>query len=506
MTRGELLERVDLSARERHFLDHLLPVWRALPHEARGTVYVASEDLARQAARLVDDPVAVGWPPRGRRLGPILVASWSDLRVCSRTRRRVVFFEHGAGQTYSKRLASYAGGPGREKVSLFVVPSERVAARNRRYYPTTPTAIVGSPKVDELLALGHPPADPPTVAVAFHWRCELVPETGSGLDDFAGELAATRARLADLGVTMLGHAHPRIFDEARSVYLAAGIEPVAHFADVVRRAHVYAVDNSSTLFEFAALDRPVVVLNPHAYRRDVDHGLRFWTEADVGLHAAPGELADGLLAALEDRPDVASSRRAAVARAYAVTDGTSSTRAAEAIVNTLEHRRGCLVCGATSCACGPKTTVLGVDEHVYDRPRGSSPMTKKRYPNPARAGAYLKLSDRDAAALGLLGTGEDARRPGPAPTDVTNPGGGAPLVSSTPPEDAPAGKSTRKPSRSAQEAAEGAMAPSGPTHRARNAAENDDESSESDDESEAKTKKRPAPTSRRRRPATPKTT
>jgi len=495
--------KVELSARECHFLDHLLPVWRELPPDARGTVFVGSEEVAARARALLEEPVVVGWPTRDRSLGPVLVAAWGDLRVTARTRRRAILFEHGAGQHYGARHPSYVGGPGREKVALFVVPSRQAAARNRRYYPAAPVVAVGSPRVDELRKL-ESPSGSPTVAVSFHWRCPVAPETGTGLDDFAPELAATRARLADSGVELIGHAHPRILDEARTVYRSAGIELVADFADVVRRAHVYAVDNSSTLFEFAALDRPVVVLNPRAYRRSVSFGLRFWSEADVGIHAAPGELADRLLDALEDRPEVAASRKAAVARVYAVTDGTSSARAARAIVNLLDRRRGCLVCGTPSCACGPETTTFPIDDPARMETPRMRHGTKKRYPNPDRPGAFLKLSDRDAARLGLLGTGEPLSAPGPAATEVTNTGPDAALVSpssdSETPETSETPGETREAVPDAPGPSSGALQRSGPTHRARTKNDEGDE----DDEGEAKTKKRPAPTSRRR-PRAPKT-
>lgn len=492
--------RVDLSAREGHFLEHLAPVWRELPADRRGTIYVATDELEARARELeLEEPIVVGWPERGRKLGPIIVASWSDLRVVARTGRKIALFEHGAGQSYGNRHPSYIGGTGREKVSVFIVPSEQAAARTRRYYPTRRVVVAGCPKLDELLEL-EPPSGPTTVAISFHWRCEVLPETGSAIDAFALELEPTRRRLEAEGIRLLGHAHPRIYDEARAVFRAAGIETVKTFAEVVARAHVYAVDNSSTLFEFAALDRPVVVLNAPEYRRGVEHGLRFWTEADVGLQVDdPAELAPTILEAIADPDPVARSRRAAVGRAYSVRDGSSARIAAEAILSLIRGK--CPLCGVPACACGPKTTIVAVDQRVRSREPMAGPL--KRYPNPTRPGSFLKLSDADAKRLGL--TGGSAAPPVAPPVrldDVVNELGSSASEPATGPESSPAvdvGAAAPSASTSSEGPPPGALAPGGPTRRARASSSSKSKAPDAPAEGEPKDKARPAPGRRRRR-------
>jgi hypothetical protein len=108
-----------------------------------------------------------------------------------------------------------------------------------------------------------------------------------------------RRSLAQLGTTLpvIGHSHPRLASTARAVFERAGIEFVPDLADVARRATVYAVDNSSTLWEMAVA-RPVIAMNAPWYRRDVSHGLRFWSHipgADVDDAAALVEAARHLL-------------------------------------------------------------------------------------------------------------------------------------------------------------------------------------------------------------------
>lgn len=498
---------IDFLTRERHFLDHLAPVWQAIPPRYRGTFY-ASSDEARARARALGLEVTPGAPSRDKRAGPIVVASSGDLVTASRCRRQVIYCEHGAGQSYGNRHTSYAGGRGRDTVALFLVPNAYAGDRNRRYYPGARIEVVGCPKLDNLKEISTP-AGAPTVAISFHWRCTVQPETGSALDDFAPELDATRRRLEEAGVELIGHAHPRILNEAREVFELAGIEVVDNFETVVERAHAYAVDNSSTLFEFAALGRPVIVLNARAYRRDVDFGLRFWKEASVGIQADPGELADRLLEALADPPAVARSRSESIERVYPFADGSSSSRAAEAIVSLIRGK--CPVCGVAACACGPATTVIPIDERIRDRERMSG---LKKYPNPAKAGAFLRLNDADAKRLGLLGTdvgSVSSSTPRPV-DDVVNELGSRAQSAQEPPESPPPAPRHEEGSESEEgdpvpvsgassEFPAGAIAPGGPTARARRAAASapEEEQEEPGDETAPGHKKRPAPTSRRRR-------
>jgi hypothetical protein len=107
---------------------------------------------------------------------------------------------------------------------------------------------------------------------------------------------------------------------------------VPDFADVCRRADVYVCDNSSTLYEFASTGRPVVVLNSPQYRGTVNHGLRFWDAAHVGLHAWPGDnLGDVVERALQDPPKAREDREDALDIVYAYRTG-GAQRAADAIV------------------------------------------------------------------------------------------------------------------------------------------------------------------------------
>jgi CDP-glycerol glycerophosphotransferase (TagB/SpsB family) len=98
------------------------------------------------------------------------------------------------------------------------------------------------------------------------------------------------------------------------------------------KADVYIIDNSSTLFEFASLDKPVVVLNPPWYRREINHGLRFWEFADVGVNCNNGgKLASCVDKALDDPSEIQKRRRQINNILYPIRDGSSSERAANEI-------------------------------------------------------------------------------------------------------------------------------------------------------------------------------
>lgn len=497
---GELERRnpIDFAAHTVAYVEHLAPIYLALSEELRGRFFVSSwaheraleEGIPDEVLRITDaDRLPAG--------GPIVVASFFDLRRTGS--RPVIFSEHGAGQTYGNRHSSYAGGAGRERVALFLCPNEAVELRNRKHYPRTPTAVVGSPRVERLLELEREQG-PAAVAISFHWRCEVVPEAGTALDFYRPVLAELREKLEAEGIELLGHAHPGIAAELAEVYAELGIEFVPSFADVVARADLYVVDNSSTLFEFAALDRPVVVLNAPQYRREKSFGLRFWTEADVGLNVDyPDELLPTVLRALEDPPEVAEVRRRAVARTYPVTDG-AARRAARAIESIVKTPPRCAVCGADHASCGGPTTVVPIDERTRSR---ETVGTLKRYPNPAKKGAFLLLKDADAERLGLLGSDAGDAFTSRAPSvDVTNEGGAA-LVSSGATAESAESAENEEPGA---DAPEGALRPGGPTQRARaKAAANPEEDPVTDPEEstvdDPKDKARPQPTARRRRAA-----
>lgn len=338
---------IDAIAGESQFLDHLAPVWSMLPD--RGRLIVDLPIAPRAVAKGLDheaiDFSAVKYrsePPKARvEDGPIaFVVSIGDIKIGRRLGyRRFVFMEHGAGQAYigergsMARHPSYAGGMDREDVELFLVPNEYSANLWRTAYPNASVSIVGCPKLDSL-----PQRDgggPPVVAISFHWRGWVSPEAGSAKGLFMPVMAGLAKRFH-----LIGHAHPGKGwgDTMAREYQRAGIEFVPDFEDVCRRADLYVVDNSSTLFEFAATGRPVVVLNAREYRKTVSHGLRFWDAANVGIQVDdPALLGDAIAEALTDPPAVAAARENALSIVYAYRSG-GAARAVGVITDWLTGR------------------------------------------------------------------------------------------------------------------------------------------------------------------------
>lgn len=340
---------IDAIACEPQFLDHLAPVWRALP--VRGTFHVDQRFADR--ATFPVEPLDSDAVRRSMRMpeariedGPAcLVASYGDIKVARRLGyRRFAFLEHGIGQSYTpvgrKGHGSYAGGVDRDDCGLFLVPNEYAAEHWRRAYPGARVEVVGSPRLDDLPARG--PGDGPVVAVSFHWPAYVHPYAGNAYGDFHRSLRALAERFR-----VIGHAHPKGDwpDRMARFYRRAGIEFVRDFDEVCRRADVYVCDNSSTIFEFASTGRPVVLMNARNWTRKVSLGLRFWDAAHVGrnVDAAGDErvTTSSLLRAVEGAlaNDDAAMRDHALSVVYAHRTGAAE-RAAAAIREWLGYATG----------------------------------------------------------------------------------------------------------------------------------------------------------------------
>lgn len=328
--------RIDVFASQPHYLDHMAPVWRALPEERRGDVFVTRPAL--RSHPLVDEAGGQVKNERNmRQVSRVLVAGGGDARIASRYGWGVALLDHGAGQTYNdgKPSSSYSGGLGRESVGLFLCVNEASAESNRRAYERR-TVVVGSPRLQDLaLARAlHEPSGPPTLALTWHWPCNIAPESGWLLPEFRPALARLRSEWRG---PIIGHAHPKAYRWAVQAYREVGIEPVPTWHEVVMRADVLSFDNTSAGLEAAALGIPVVLCESMKWRRDVEHGLRFWRWADIGPvvrddtypEALAGKWIAAAVSALTDRDTYAPRIAAMTDEVYPYRDDAAQRAADE---------------------------------------------------------------------------------------------------------------------------------------------------------------------------------
>lgn len=326
--------RVDVIAGEPQMIDHTAPVYLALPPEVRGDYIVRRSS----AARTREAPIA-----RAERRGvaavadakdkarPVLVTSYGDHKYARlQGRKRIVRMEHGIGQSFvGSSHPSYAGGSDAQDVGLFLCPNEHSAARWRAAYPAASVEVVGCPKLD---GLPRKPDAGRTVALSFHWS--HVFSRDSALTESSGSFEEYRSAVTHLAqhYRVLGHGHPRTIDKLAPHYRRAGIRLVRDFEDVCRLADVYVCDTNSTIYEFASTGRPVVVVNGSHFRKDVEHGLRFWEASGVGVNCDhPSELVAAVEEALDDDLAQRNDRERALDMVYAYRTGAAK-RAADAIV------------------------------------------------------------------------------------------------------------------------------------------------------------------------------
>lgn len=320
---------IDAYASQPHYIDHMAPIWSI--YEETNRFFVAGLPADQGNTEGLS-----GWtpghpPPSGL---PLLVAGYIDER--STTRKKIIYLEHGAGQTYSgdpvvRRNPSYSGGTEHERVALFLCPSETVAERWRAAYPSTPAVAVGCPKLDHWhRTASRLPARGKTVAITFHHDAALCPETSTALHAYEGSMPATVAALRAVGYDVIGHGHPRLRRAVSRLWASCGVPYVDSFAQVMLSASVLCVDNSSVGPEFASTGRPIVWMNAPTYRRNIDHGGRFWNWTDgIPTVDRPEELPGAVEAALSGVHDEAY--RKLVDSVYVACDGQAAVRAAQAI-------------------------------------------------------------------------------------------------------------------------------------------------------------------------------
>lgn len=192
---------------------------------------------------------------------------------------RIIYVEHGAGQSYngdprSRDHPAYHGSSHHpDRVIAYISPRQEVADSWDK-----PAFAAGAPVCDSAVGVG--PTSQPVAAITFHWNASRIcPEAGSALEHYAEYLGDLYDELGNQGFVVIAHHHPRDHRMSmmwKNVRVRRPPIDVVPVEDVRRYASLLICDNSSLMYEMAYLTQDVVALNCPEYRRHVEHGLRFW--------------------------------------------------------------------------------------------------------------------------------------------------------------------------------------------------------------------------------------
>lgn len=309
------MTKIDIISSLPHYHRHMLPIYAALPPELRGDYH---------PGRAYPEPGNVG-----------LVAAWSDLEPL-RANYPYFYVEHGAGQTYGGDIKSAAqpgyslsGGHRHYGCLGFISPSETVAKR----WETAPAVAVGCPKLDDLRKMENPGWG--HICIAFHWMCEIAPEARSAWPHYESGLPRMVESLKRQGFFVYGHGHPKWNGALRQPMEEAGAIYLDDEWDVFEQCGSLVMDNSSLMYEFASLRRPVIALNAPWFRKDVEHGLRFWAFSPGMEFEGPDDFTYAPMATTLNVSQLMG--RDAAEHAYAHQDDQCAQRAADFIVCRLRE-------------------------------------------------------------------------------------------------------------------------------------------------------------------------
>lgn len=283
--------RVVFIASEGHYLRHLTPTARQIHPDCLGVTLVP---LALAPLALLEGHLTLSWAKDvsqaqyglQRGVDPsqslAMVVSLADQVTAEKLGFSVVRGEHGIGQTYDspQRSSSYAGSAMHARLYAYLAPGIHPYLQHRANCPGVVGYRVGSPFLDRFPVLKEKQTD--IVGFVFHWDNQAQAETRSTWAYWVDPILD----LLNKGVVVRLHCHPREAANFRAKFLIPHHMEhlwVETMAELHREADVICGDNTSALYFMAASGHPVVMLNHPTYRREIEHGLRFWECSDVGI-------------------------------------------------------------------------------------------------------------------------------------------------------------------------------------------------------------------------------
>jgi len=276
-------QQIDFLATQPHYIDHISPIWDALSIDNVGAFYVPQNLIGYAQSRLKNNMYLFAYENNSLDtygLNPILVCAYGDMKHAHRMNpeRQIYMMEHGTGHGFG--TSAYPNGPGdRDLVSLFLPPNQYTADKIHTVR-NTPCEVVGTPKLDWIAGYPFHHSSPATVCISFHHggKRTRIPEAGSAFEHYKDSIAGLKQHF-----NLVAHGHPLSRVRDIPFYASINVPFIEDFTEVMRVADVYVNDLSSTLYEFMATGKPVVVLNAPWFRRDIQHGLRFWDYSDIGF-------------------------------------------------------------------------------------------------------------------------------------------------------------------------------------------------------------------------------
>jgi len=333
---------IDFLASQKHYIDHLSPVWNALPIELRHNFYVPLPIVDYAKTKIQKSSMYLFQYERNFPVDthPILTCAYGDMLAAHKNNslRKILHMEHGTGHAFG--TAAYPNGNGkRDYVSMFLAPNEYTQKLILSVRPNIPCEVIGTPKMDGWFPVQWKTAEHmspiPTIAIAFHWgdKHARPPESGSAWEHYKSLLPTLNKRYR-----VIGHGHPLAAHTYKEEFERVGIEWVDRFEDVLMRADIYVNDLSSTLYEFIVTGKPVIVLNAPWFRKDVYHGIRFWDYSNVGVNVEePEQLFNAIDRTIVEYSNIHLHQRMIAVRDLYPYLGNSSQRAANVIAEYLRN-------------------------------------------------------------------------------------------------------------------------------------------------------------------------
>lgn len=394
--------RVHFFASETHYFRHLSGVCHATPADSRGLMIVPLN--VRRDALLEGHRV---YTPGGSKTIHSVAAPASSLAYCvSMTDHTwaeglayaVVRAEHGAGQTYKGvHSFSYAGSEQHGRARLCLYPGKHPWSVHVNKRCPSPSAVVGSPILERWL---HSP-EKPAVGFAFHWDCQVCPETKATFHIWSKAIPSVIDGLSRKGIPVYFHCHPRYVDTFKRAIKNFNQILILDRDLFLGSITVLAADNTSLMFEAAACGRMVVVLNSPTYRRNIEHGLRFWVVDEVGVPCDdPKNLLSCVQQALNPSEEDITCRDSALQYVYAADRPIERTIAH--LVVTLQSLPGYDVSGLREVSLLPAPNTEGLWKLLMSKQSEDTVIVTKRDEvngEDYKPGQLVSKSDPNAAVL-----------------------------------------------------------------------------------------------------------